>query len=286
MVKKDFSLIINGQNNNDLLSLVSHYGKPDVHFSVNNNEHTNEMVVTSKEDLMRIIDFLQQRCDAEETVSTNNYKPTGTGLCVMDYSGKVLETYYGKGNHGIEEDTDSWTFELLQQRFPNQNDIYVLFELFDFSIKRNSILKVLQACIRLQSRFVATGHPMHCRQLFQQDVADVTGIDNTVVSRTTKKVRILTPRKTFTLINSADPNWDTPSLFDAGSRQYGVPVSRLEVLYRIKEMIAAEKPAKPMSDAAIYMQLSQLGYEVKRRTVAKYREELLGLPNSNERRVK
>ena len=97
MKQKDFLLTVNGQNSDDFLSLISHYGQPAVHFSVNSNGCANEFVVNSRDDLIRIAEFLQQRCEAEEQLPSNGpcYDVTGIGLCIMDYSGKVLASYYG-----------------------------------------------------------------------------------------------------------------------------------------------------------------------------------------------
>ena len=286
MKQKDFLLTVNSQNSNDFLSLTSQYGQPAVQFSVNSNGGANSFVVTSRDDLMHIAEFLQQRCEAEEQPIANgpNYETTGMGLCIMDYSGKVLAAYYGKSEHGMAEDIDSWSYESLQQHFPNQNAIYVLFELYDKAFGRQVITKVIQACIALQARFVATGLPMHCRRMIQQDVAELARYDMTVVSRVTQHVRIFTPRKTFTLDNDPIPSLETPSLFDPGSSQYDLSVSRLEVVEAIKELIDNENPARPLGDEAITKELHSKGYQIARRTVVKYRDEFLGMPNSNQRR--
>lgn len=77
-----------------------------------------------------------------------------------------------------------------------------------------------------------------------------------------------------------------PSLFDEGVPCYGFPMSCLEVLERIQTMIDQEKKHKPLGDQDITNELKTLGYDIERRTMAKYPGELLNLPNSNERRVR
>ena len=54
---------------------------------------------------------------------------------------------------------------------------------------------------------------------------------------------------------------------------------------KIRTMIATESPAAPLSDDEITRRLNRGGVEIKRRTVAKYREEM-NIPNSRERRGK
>ena len=63
-------------------------------------------------------------------------------------------------------------------------------------------------------------------------------------------------------------------------------VARLAVLQRIKDMIDHEDKRNPLGNQDITDELKALGYDIERRTVAKYRGELLELPNSNKRRVK
>ena len=54
----------------------------------------------------------------------------------------------------------------------------------------------------------------------------------------------------------------------------GEEVSSHEVKLAIKELIAAESKAKPLSDDKLEELLNQRGYNIARRTVAKYREQL------------
>jgi len=62
-----------------------------------------------------------------------------------------------------------------------------------------------------------------------------------------------------------------------------VPVDA-DLLERVREAIAAEDPAQPLSDAAIVQHLASAGLAIARRTVAKAREQL-GIPSSSRRRV-
>ena len=284
-MNQDYSMTVaNSQNPNNCLQLTSQCGQHAVRFSVNSDGHTNDFVVTSKDDLVKIAEFLQQRCNAEETVSasTPSYTATGVGLCVLDHSGKILETYYGQSDKGIVGYVQDWDYALLQQLFPHPNAVYALFDLYDGSINRSLLIKVIQSCVVLQARFVATGVPSLCRKMVLQDVADKLGCDITMVSRSTKNVRIITQHKTFTLDNN-NTNLESPSLFDAGCLQYGLPVSRLEVLEIVKNIVENENPKQPLSDLAISCDLLSKGYQVERRTVDKYRN-MLNIPNSNQRR--
>ena len=288
MKHQNYSMTVgNSQNPDNSFNLTSRFGQHAVCFSVNNNGQANDFIVDSKEDLDRIIGFLQQLRNAEEVLlpGTPLFKPTGVGLCVMDHTGKVLDTYYGQSGKGIDGYIRGWDYELLQQLFPFPNAVYAFFELYDGSIGRNVLIKIIQTCISLQARFVATGDPKLCNKMLLQHVADLAGYDITIVSRSTQNVRIVTQNKTFTLDNYVT-SLEEPSLFDAGCSHYGLTVSRLEVVDAIKKMIDGEDPAKPLSDLVITQELQAMGYQVERRTVDKYRGDFLGIPNSNQRRKK
>ena len=68
------------------------------------------------------------------------------------------------------------------------------------------------------------------------------------------------------------------------SSQYGDSVSSVTIKQRIRKIIEAEDPKKPLSDAKIVSMLQGEGLELARRTIAKYREELK-IPTSSQRRV-
>ena len=74
--------------------------------------------------------------------------------------------------------------------------------------------------------------------------------------------------------------------FNSGiSRDDGAEVSKRNVKAHLAEIIAAEDTAKPLSDQEIYRKLNAEGYQLARRTVTKYREELKILPARFRKRV-
>jgi len=68
------------------------------------------------------------------------------------------------------------------------------------------------------------------------------------------------------------------------SSAYGESVSSVTIKQRIRKIIEAEDPKRPLSDSKIMNVLQQEGLELARRTIAKYREELK-IPTSNQRKV-
>lgn len=301
MKKETFTLSIADTNeNNASLKLDSAFGDKSVTFTVFEKEGKSCATTVAPLDLQKVVEFLNSRLNAvEENPSTYgpSYTPTGVGLCIFDYKGELLETYFDP--EGLGQSVEGYSYDQLVETFGHDKAIYVLFTLYDGSIGRDTMVRVMQACVQLQSRFIVTGEPTYCSPMTLDDVAHKAGLDLTTVSRCAREdskkrkeksekevgVRIYGPRKTFTLDNKVN-TLDRPSLFDEGITRDGFPVSRLEVLERIQYMINKENKHKPLGDQDITDELKNLGYDIERRTVAKYRGELLGLPNSNERRVK
>lgn len=299
MKKEVFTLLVaNTNENNTSLKLDSTFGDKSVTFSILDKNGKSCATTLVPPDLHKVIDFLNGRLNAvEENPSTYgpSYTPTGVGLCVFDYQGKLLDTYY---NHeSLAQGIEGYSYEQLTEAFGGNKAIYVLFTLYDGSVGRETLVRVMQACVQLQSRFIVTGEPTYCSPMTLDDVAQKAGLDFTTVSRCAREnskekkenseiavgVRIYGPRKTFTLDNKVS-TLDHPSLFDEGITRDGFPVSRLEVLERIQSMINKENKRKPLGDQDITDELKVLGYDIERRTVAKYRGEILGFDNSNHRR--
>ena len=127
------------------------------------------------------------------------FTPTGVGLCVMDHTGNVLETFYGQDGKGIVGNLRAWDYELLQQLFPHQDAVYALFQLYDGSIEREVLGKVLKTSIGMQSGYVATGDPGSCGMMKLQEVANRTGCDPEVAFKSLQSVKVVTQRHTFAL---------------------------------------------------------------------------------------
>jgi RNA polymerase sigma-54 factor len=102
------------------------------------------------------------------------------------------------------------------------------------------------------------------RPLQLRMVAEALGIHESTVSRSTASVLIQTPRGTLPL------KMFFSSSLQASESEEGV--SAQSIRRKIKDIISAESPLKPISDAKISALLFKDGFKVARRTVAKYRE--------------
>lgn len=138
--------------------------------------------------------------------------------------------------------------------------------------RSETVLAVADEIVRRQAGFLEQG-VMALRPLVLREIAEALEMHESTVSRAVAGKYIETPRGTFELryfFSAAIPDI-------AG----GPPHSARAVKARLAEMVAAE--SRPLSDAALTRLLREEGYDIARRTVAKYREEL-GLPPSRARR--
>ncbi|WIV51276.1 RNA polymerase factor sigma-54 [Marivivens sp. LCG002] len=135
-------------------------------------------------------------------------------------------------------------------------------------------LKVGAEVVKRQQAFLEFGST-HLRPMILREVADAIGVHESTVSRVTAGLMIQTPQGTLPL----------KLFFNAalGAKDGNENGSAAAVRHRIKQLIGAEDPKKPLSDDTLVKIISEEGTEIARRTVAKYRE-MLGIPSSVNRR--
>lgn len=121
------------------------------------------------------------------------------------------------------------------------------------------------AIIKIQRNFFLTGEEAELKPMILRDVSELCGYDISTVSR---------------VINSkyVQTNWSVYSLkyffSEAITNEEGEEVSTREIKAILKSCIEMENKIKPLTDDALVKELKQKGYEIARRTVAKYREQL------------
>ncbi len=141
--------------------------------------------------------------------------------------------------------------------------------------RAKTILKVAREIVRQQDAFLVLG-VQHLRPINLKTVAEAIEMHESTVSRVTSNKFMATPRGTYEL-----KYFFTTAI--ASSTVGGDSHSAESVRQRIKEMIAGEQENSVLSDDTIVENLKNLGVEIARRTVAKYRESL-NIPSSIQRR--
>ena len=138
-----------------------------------------------------------------------------------------------------------WFMKNIQQRF-------------------DTILRVSKAIVERQKSFFTHG-AIAMKPLVLREIADELGLHESTISRVTTAKYMNTPFGTFELKYFFGSSLNT----DAGGNASSTAVRAL-----IKQIVAAENPAKPLSDSQISQMLEEQGIQVARRTVAKYRDAL------------
>lgn len=131
--------------------------------------------------------------------------------------------------------------------------------------RQNTLLQTITAIVKLQKDYFLTGDEKNIKPMILKDVADITGFDISTISRVVKSKYADTPNGIVYLKN----------LFsDSLTNDEGEEVSTKEIKMHLQEAIDKENKRKPYTDDALVGILKEKGYNIARRTIAKYREQL------------
>ena len=139
--------------------------------------------------------------------------------------------------------------------------------------RQRTIYKVAESIVRQQRSFLDKGID-RLRPMVLRDVAEDIGMHESTVSRVVSNKYMHTPRGLFPM----------KFFFHSGiEREYGGDISSLTVKRKIEQLIEAEDAKRPLSDSELTRILKREGINIARRTVAKYRDELM-IPSSTQRK--
>ncbi len=132
-------------------------------------------------------------------------------------------------------------------------------------LRQDTLLGTMEAIVNLQSDYFRSGDITALKPMKMQEVADITGLDVSTISRVVNSKYVQTQFGIFLL----------RELFsNAISSEPGDDVTSAEVKVLIREIIDGEDKRKPLNDDALTAILAEKGYALARRTIAKYRENM------------
>ena len=143
-------------------------------------------------------------------------------------------------------DSAKWFIDAIQQR-------------------QNTLLRTMDAIVRYQHEFFLEGDESKLRPMILKDIAQEISMDISTVSRVANSKSVQTEFGIYPLKYFFSEGIATDSGEDASSR---------EVKHILKEIIDGENKLRPLSDDKLEKMLNARGYNIARRTVAKYREQL------------
>ncbi|WP_294041537.1 RNA polymerase factor sigma-54 [Thiolapillus sp.] len=139
--------------------------------------------------------------------------------------------------------------------------------------RNQTLLKVATRIVEVQQAFFDQGEEA-MKPLILKDVAEAVEMHESTISRITTGKYMHTPKGVLEFKYFFSSHVSTDS---------GDQASATAIRACIRKIILAENPKKPLSDNKIATMLSEDGFKVARRTVAKYREAM-AIPPSNERK--
>ena len=131
--------------------------------------------------------------------------------------------------------------------------------------RQNTLQNTMKAILDFQHDFFMDGDEAKLKPMVLKNIAEKTGLDISTISRVVNCKYIQTNFGVYPLKYFFSEGMKTES---------GDEVSTREIKKVLSESIAAEDKKKPLTDEELVNVLSQKGYKVARRTVAKYREQL------------
>jgi len=178
----------------------------------------------------------------------------------------TISSYY-RGLLG-QADQDKQLADYLSERVSSANWLIKSIEQ-----RKQTIYNVVTAVVKYQKDFFDKGRK-YLKTLTLRDIAEELGIHESTVSRSISGKYLQCPRGVF----------EIKYFFSAGvSDQVGEGVSSNSIKEFIKEIVEGEDRHKPYSDQAMVKILKDKGFNISRRTVAKYRDEL-GILSSSKRK--
>lgn len=131
--------------------------------------------------------------------------------------------------------------------------------------RQDTLIGTMGAIMKHQKEFFLTGDETTMRPMILKDIAELTGLDISTVSRVANSKFVQTEFGTYRLKFFFSESLSTES---------GEEVSTREVKKILSDIIEAEDKHRPLSDEVLTDMLQEKGYNIARRTVAKYREQL------------
>lgn len=224
--------------------------------------------------VLRLIASLKMRpvCELQEGVNTNqNILPdfiitrNGDSIDVALYRNRseslsINSSWKEMAENNAKVTTDKSAVQYIKNKLQSaQWFIHAVQQ------RESTMLKIMRAIVQMQYDYFVTGDINQLKPMILKNIAEMVGVDISTVSRITCNKYAESP---FGLLLLKD-------LFTEGiANQTGQVISNKVIQSAIEEVIESEDKHNPYTDQQLVKILSQKGFSVARRTVAKYREQL------------
>ena len=201
-------------------------------------------------------DFILENNEGELELTLNSKNVPE--LRVSRTYNQMLETFIAKKDRNTRTEKDALSF--VKQKLDSA-------KWFIDAIKQrqNTLLVTMHTILAYQKEYFLEGDERQMRPMILKDIADATGLDISTISRVANSKYIQTHFGIFPLKYFFSEGLQTDS---------GEEVSSREIKKILEECIENEDKRKPVTDEKLTKILQSKGYQIARRTVAKYREQL------------
>jgi len=221
------------------------------------NPKPGNSLAESQKPVQHIVpDFILEKNDGELELSLNsNNAPE---LRVSRTYSEMLETYASHKGKPDKEQKNAMLF--VKQKLDGA-------KWFIDAIKQrqDTLMRTMSAIVQFQQDYFMDGDEIKLKPMILKDIAEIVDMDISTISRVANSKYIDTPFGTFLLKSFFSESMQTES---------GEEVSTREVKKILQDCIDGEDKAKPVADEKLAAILKEKGYNIARRTVAKYREQL------------
>jgi len=200
-------------------------------------------------------DFILENVDGQLVLSLNSKNVPD--LRVSRTYANMLEAYQNNKDRSKQQkdaisfvkqklDSAKWFIDAIKQR-------------------QNTLMLTMEAILDYQKEYFKEGNETLLRPMILKDIAERTNLDISTISRVVNSKYIQTHFGIFPLKYFFSEGMQTDS---------GEEVSTREIKKILQECIENEDKKKPLTDEKLAKILQEKGYQIARRTVAKYREQL------------
>ncbi|QZT36010.1 RNA polymerase factor sigma-54 [Halosquirtibacter xylanolyticus] len=203
-----------------------------------------------------IPDFILELVDGELVLSLNQRNVPE--LRVNNTYSNILKDYKATGRKSSSQQKDTALF--VKQKLDSAK-----WFIDAVRQRQQTLLLVMNAIINYQREYFMDGDETKIRPMILKDIADRTGLDVSTISRVSNSKYIQTHFGTFQV---------KYFFSEAMQKDDGEEVSTREIKQILKEFIEGENKKKPLTDQKLSDILKSKSYNVARRTIAKYREQM------------
>jgi RNA polymerase sigma-54 factor len=201
-------------------------------------------------------DFILEINDGELELSLNSRNVPD--LRVSRTYSEMLETFSAKKDKNTRTEKEAINF--VKQKLDSAK-----WFIDAIRQRQNTLLLTMNTILKYQKEYFLDGDEKKLKPMILKDIADITGLDISTVSRVANSKYIQTHFGILSLKYFFSEGLQTDS---------GEEVSTREIKKILQECIEAEDKRKPVTDDRLAEILKEKGYLIARRTVAKYREQL------------